>query len=105
MKKGKVIVHDVIAGHVWQDDDGYWFEYTDEYFNNPTHGPVSQTLPVNGKKYHDKKGMIPFFDGLIPEGWLLNIALDNWKINEKDRMELLLTVCKDCIGAISIERE
>jgi serine/threonine-protein kinase HipA len=106
MKKGKVIIQNkTIAGHVWQDEEGYWFEYTDDYYNKPIYGPVSQTLPLGTKRYHDKKSMIAFFDGLIPEGWLLDIALDNWKINPKDRMELLLTVCKDCIGEISIERE
>ena len=105
MNRGKVIIQDKIAGHVWQDDNGYWFKYTDEYINNPVYGQVSQTLPVEGKIFNDKKSMIAFFDGLIPEGWLLNIALENWKIDEKDRMELLLAVCKDCIGAISIERE
>ncbi|MBL7909814.1 MAG: HipA N-terminal domain-containing protein [Bacteroidia bacterium] len=103
--KGKVKLHEALAGYVWQDENGYWFEYTDEYFKNPKYGPVSQTLPVTQKQYHDSKSMIAFFDGLIPEGWLLDIALDNWKINEKDRMELLLTVCKECIGAISIEKE
>lgn len=105
MKRGKVIIQNTTVGHIWQDENGYWFEYTDEYFKKPVHGSVSQTLPVEGKIYNDKRGMIPFFDGLIPEGWLLDIALDNWKINEKDRMELLLSVCKDCIGAVSIERE
>ena len=105
MKRGKVIIQDKIAGHVWQDENGYWFKYTDKYINDPIYGPISQTLPVEGKIYNDKKSMIAFFDGLIPEGWLLDIALENWKINEKDRMELLLTVCKDCIGTISIERE
>jgi serine/threonine-protein kinase HipA len=48
--------------------------------------------------------MLPFFDGLIPEGWLLDIAIKNWKIDQRDRMGLLLSVCKDCIGAISIEK-
>ena len=46
--------------------------------------------------------MFPFFDGLIPEGWLLDIAETNWKINQRDRMGLLLAFCKDCIGAVSI---
>ena len=105
MKRGKVFIQNIIVGHVWQDENGYWFKYTDEYVKDPVHGPVSQTLPIEGKIYNDKKSMIAFFDGLIPEGWLLDIALDNWKINEKDRMKLLLTVCKDCIGAISIENE
>jgi len=48
--------------------------------------------------------LFPFYDGLIPEGWLLEIAQQNWKINRHDRMELLLTCCKDCLGAVSVER-
>ena len=47
--------------------------------------------------------LFPFFDGLIPEGWLLDIAEKNWKLNPRDRMGLLLACCKDCIGAVSIE--
>jgi serine/threonine-protein kinase HipA len=46
--------------------------------------------------------MLPFFDGLIPEGWLLQIAVENWKLNPRDRMSLLLTLCRDCIGDIAI---
>jgi serine/threonine-protein kinase HipA len=46
--------------------------------------------------------MFPFFDGLIPEGWLLDIATKNWKLNPNDRMGLLMTCCKDCIGAVGI---
>ncbi|MDO5130497.1 MAG: phosphatidylinositol kinase, partial [Prevotellaceae bacterium] len=32
----------------------------------------------------------------------LNIAENSWKINQRDRMSLLLACCKDCIGAVSI---
>ncbi|MCU0469307.1 MAG: HipA N-terminal domain-containing protein, partial [Arcicella sp.] len=39
----------------------------------------------------------------IPEGWLLDIATENWKINARDRMGLLLMVCGDCIGAVSVK--
>ena len=42
--------------------------------------------------------LYPFFDGLIPEGWLLDIAEQSWKISSRDRMTLLLACCKDCIG-------
>ncbi len=44
-------------------------------------------------------------DGLIPEGWLLNIAETNWKIDRKDRMSLLLALCNDCIGDVKIIEE
>lgn len=46
--------------------------------------------------------MFPVFDGLIPEGWLLDIASSSWKIDPRDRMSLLIACCKDCIGNISV---
>jgi serine/threonine-protein kinase HipA len=62
---------------------------------------ISLTLPLREKPFHDKV-LFPFFDGLIPEGWLLDIAEKNWKIDSRDRMSLLLTCCKDCIGAVGV---
>jgi len=44
-------------------------------------------MPINSKPYTDKR-LFPFFEGLIPEGWLLDIALKNRKINPNDRMGL-----------------
>ena len=44
-------------------------------------------------------------DGLIPEGWLLDIVSRNWKIDPKDRFALLLVACKDPIGNVSIREE
>jgi len=38
------------------------------------------TMPVVDKLYIDKR-LFPFFEGLIPEGWLLDIATKNWKLN------------------------
>lgn len=104
MKKGLVYKKDRLAGEVWEDENGYFFQYKKEYLDNPVYGEVSRTLPLRLESYSDKT-MIPFFDGLIPEGWLLKIAIDNWKLNPSDRMELLLTVCEDCIGDISIIKE
>ena len=111
MKKGQVIFHDTVVGIVYQiigdedpDRNGYFFEYDAAYIKNPIHGPISQTLPVREEPYRNDENLIPFFDGLIPEGFLLDIALKNWKLDEKDRMELLLSVCVDCIGAVSVKR-
>ena len=102
-RSGKVLYKDKFAGIVWQNDDGYGFTYDETYLKSPAAAAVSLTLPLRPEPYLSKT-MIPFFDGLIPEGWLLDITVKNWKLNPADRMELLLTVCKDCIGAISIER-
>ena len=69
----------------------------------PSPQPVSLTLPLRLAPFLSTS-LHPFFDGLIPEGWLLSIVVKNWKISERDRMGLLLTVCKDCVGAAGVER-
>ena len=62
---------------------------------------ISLTMPLTGEPIKSPV-MFPFFDGLIPEGWLLEVAEKNWKLNPRDRMGLLLACCKDCIGAVSV---
>ncbi len=88
------------AGILSETDDGYVFKYDAEYLSDNA-GPVSLTLPIRKEPYVSKV-LFPFFDGLIPEGWLLDIAEKNWKIDVRDRMGLLLVCCRDCIGAVSI---
>lgn len=100
-KKGKVFYEDVFAGTITEDENGFNFLYDAEYLKLPGAKPVSLTMPLTEKPYSSKV-MLPFFDGLIPEGWLLDMAEVNWKIDRRDRMSLLLTFCKDCIGAVSV---
>jgi serine/threonine-protein kinase HipA len=102
-KTGKVFYQNIFAGIIKEDENGISLTYDKEYLLNKEAKPVSLTLPLREKEY-SSKNMIPFFDGLIPEGWLLDIAQTNWKINPRDRMELLLTFCKDTLGAVSIEK-
>lgn len=101
MRKAEIKIHQTTAGWLTQDEHGYHFEYDDTYLNSPEPQPVSLTLPLQQKAYTSPV-LFPFFDGLIPEGWLLDIAEKNWKINPRDRMGLLLSCCKDCIGAVSV---
>ena len=54
-------------------------------------------------KVYKSKVLFPFFDGLIPEGWLLSMVERNWKIDGRDRFGLLLVACNDCIGDVRIE--
>ncbi len=100
-RSGKVYFKDRVAGLVWQDDEGYGFVYDGEYLDG-RYPAVSLTLPLRREPYTSNT-MLPFFDGLIPEGWLLNITVKNWKLDNRDRMGILLIACKDCIGAVSIE--
>ena len=101
MRKAEIKMHDAVAGWLTQDEDGYHFEYSADYLKNKTADPVSLTLPLQEAVFTSNV-LFPFFDGLIPEGWLLDIAERNWKLNPRDRMGLLLACCKDCIGAVSV---
>ena len=100
-KRGKVFIEKNFAGIIEQKEGLYSFTYDETYLNSDNPKPVSLTLPLR-KEPFEQKTMIPFFDGLIPEGWLLNIITDNWKINSRDRMGLLLLACKECVGDVSI---
>lgn len=101
MKKAKVYMHENWAGTLIEDDEGFHYAYEEEYLNNDTAEPISLTLPLKPSTYTSTI-LFPFFDGLIPEGWLLDITEKNWKLDARDRMSILLVACKDCIGAVSI---
>ncbi|MFN5983581.1 MAG: HipA N-terminal domain-containing protein [Fluviicola sp.] len=104
MKKGIVLKKESEIGRIWEDENGFHFQYNETYLIYPKYGEVSRTLPLRNEVYSDKT-ILPFFDGLIPEGWFLQLAIENWKLDSRDRMSLLLTLCKDCIGDISIIKD
>lgn len=104
MKKAKIYFQDMLAGRLVEDENGFTFSYDMDYLQNPAARPVSMTLPLRVEAYKSDV-LFAFFDGLIPEGWLLNIAQEHWKIDLRDRMALLLACCQDCIGAVSVVEE
>ena len=101
MKRAEVYYKNSLAGILAETDAGYEFCYIKDYLESKSAEPVSLTLPLTDKPYHSNV-LFPFFDGLIPEGWLLDVALRNTDISYLDRMSLLLLCCKDCIGAVSV---
>lgn len=100
-RKAEVYLYDRLAGILTEDENGYSFQYLPTYLESEKPVPISMLLPLQASPFTDRM-LFPFFDGLIPEGWLLNIAEKSWKLNPGDRMGLLLACCKDCIGAASI---
>lgn len=103
MRQGRVYYKERLAGILTETDEGeYLFQYDEQYVTDYPGDFITFTMPVSDKPYRDKR-LFPFFEGLIPEGWLLNIASQNWKINRNDRMGLLLACCRNCIGAVGVE--
>ena len=101
MRKAEIKIYEKTAGWLSQDENGFHFTYAKTYLESNNPMAVSLTLPLQENSFHSPV-LFPFFDGLIPEGWLLDIAEKNWKLDPRDRMGLLLTCCRDCIGAVSI---
>lgn len=101
MRQASVFYKDQLAGVLTESDEGYEFRYSPVYLSSETPQAISLTLPLREEAYTSPV-LFPFFDGLIPEGWLLDVALRNTDISILDRMSLLLTCCKDCIGAVSV---
>lgn len=103
-RRGKVYIQDRFAGVIAETDEGYTFSYNEEYVKQDDAVAVSLTMPLTTEKYTSTV-LFPFFDGLIPEGWLLNVVARNWKLSQNDRFGLLLVACKDCIGDVYIRNE
>lgn len=103
-RKAGVYVQNCRAGWIEETENGYRFRYNAAYIDRRDAHAVSLTLPLRAEPF-DSSILFPFFDGLIPEGWLLDIVSRNWKIHERDRFGLLLSACRDCIGDVRIEPE
>ena len=101
LRQGTVFVQSKKAGTIAETDQGYEFFYDRDYLNDEAPLPVSLTMPLTTEVLFSES-LFPFFDGLIPEGWLLNVVSRNWKIDRNDRFGLLLCACRDCIGDVYV---
>ena len=100
-RKATICWKDKAAGSLSEQAEGYVFQYFQSWLDDPGALAVSFTLPLRKEPFVSKT-MLAFFDGLIPERWLLDVAARTWKLDPRDRMGLLLACCKDCIGAVSV---
>jgi serine/threonine-protein kinase HipA len=103
-RQANIYFHDEPAGILSETDSGYRFAYNLSYIKTGNGKAISKTLPLKTEIF-ESKVLFPFFDGLIPEGWLLDIAIDNWKLSGRDRFGLLMACCKNTIGAVSIREK
>lgn len=101
MRQASVYRKGILAGVLTEDGGEYTFLYNEGYLASPDATAISLTLPLRAEAFSSPV-LFPFFDGLIPEGWLLDAALRNTDISVLDRMSLLLLCCKECIGSVSV---
>ena len=103
MRSAAIYYKDRVAGILTETNDGdYIFQYDELYIARYPRQFITFSMPVTNTVYIANR-LFSFFEGLIPEGWLLDIASKSWKINQNDRMGLLLACCQNCIGAVSVK--
>ena len=99
---GKVMLAGQPVGTIEEVDDSTSFTYLADWLRRPDAVPVSMTMPLRPEPYTNK-GLHPFFENLLPEGWFLEVSSKKLKISKDDAFGLLLATCGDCIGAVEIE--
>jgi serine/threonine-protein kinase HipA len=99
-RKASVLFNDIFAGVIEETERGYKFSYDPGYISSGK--PLSVSLPLTLKPY-ESDSLFSFFEGLLPEGWYLQIVARKFHLDENDLFGLLIATCKDTPGAVSIE--
>lgn len=102
MRKALVRIDGIAAGILEERDEGFFFLYLPEYLKSNSPSPASLTLPLRKEEYRSPN-LFPFFDGIIPEGWMLEILCSRFGAPPEDRFGLLLKAGKDVVGNVSVE--
>lgn len=89
------------VGRIEETETGTRFTYDAAWVTRPAALPVSVTMPVRAAPY-ESRGLLTYFENLLPEGWLLEIATAKLKISKDDAFGLLLATCRDCVGAVEV---
>jgi len=89
------------AGLLIKTKEGYEFRYNPSYLKDAMAEPISLSMPVTKERYKSQT-LFPFFDGILPEGWLLGQISSALKIDSNDKFNLLMHVGRDTVGAVSI---
>ena len=93
-----------IAGFLWRDENGYHFEYNDEFISNENTFPISVNMPKSQKRF-DSNRLFSNFQSLLREGYNRELQCKALGIDTSDDWDLLMYTCeKDTIGAITIAK-
>ena len=99
MRKACVFVNNKAAG-VLEETSVTTFKFT--YDPDYKAAPVSLTMPIT-KQVYDFKKFPPYFEGLLPEGIMLEALLRKFKLDKNDYFGQLLKVGHDLVDAVTIE--
>lgn len=100
MRVANVFAYGVLAGRLEELDPGrkYRFIYQSGYKGSA----ISLTMPITTPEYIFDR-FPPFFDGLLPEGVMLEGLLKQNKIDRQDFFSQLAAVGGDLVGAVTVK--
>ena len=98
-RKARVNYNNQLAGYLWETDNGFRFIYDEDYLRLGQ--PVSVSLPLRKEPY-ESRDLFSFFQGLLTEGWYLNIVSATTKIDANDSFGLLLATTGNTTGAVTV---
>lgn len=100
MKKALVFMQEELAGTLTEVSPGtaYRFEYRAGYEGLP----ISLTMPVSVRTWHFDR-FPAFFEGVLPEGPMLEGLLRGQKIERSDLFGQLTATGGDLVGAVTVK--
>lgn len=99
MRQAIVLVHGKRAGILSEiTSNDYNFDYDYNYEGEA----ISLTMPLSHKKY-SYNSFPPFFEGLLPEGVMLEGLLRIAKIDKKDYFSQLVATGNDLVGSVTVK--
>jgi serine/threonine-protein kinase HipA len=102
MRSAEVSMHGIPAGLIEEIEAGSNYRFT--YFEGYNGPSIALTMPVNEKEFIFDR-FPPFFDGLLPEGVLLEGLLKQRKIDKFDYLSQLIAVGNDLVGAVTVQEK
>ena len=99
----KVYKEDFLVGEVYTSDEGVCFTYSQDYLSKGAL-PLSLALPLSAKAY-PQSAVLPFFDGLLPEGEQRQDLGKLLHVSSTSTIKLLQALAGECIGNLIIVAE
>ncbi|OQX15195.1 MAG: toxin HipA [Desulfobulbaceae bacterium A2] len=99
MRIADVFFQGILAGHLIEEEPDRVFRFS--YLDGYAGPPISLTMPVRERDYTFDT-FPPFFDGLLPEGFMLEALLRRNKLDSDDRFGQLVLVGGDTVGAVTV---
>ena len=99
---GKVYFKDYYAGRLEEQPGGRCVFTYDASYLKAKYPAISYNLPLQKEPHICERGLHPFFDNLVAEGWLKNAQAKALGKNPNNRFALLLGFGYDLAGAVCV---